>query len=151
MQSLRICVAACLFCAAITGSICRNEASAQAPQEKEWTAESLQNLYMKFLKHEGYTPHVDSDGDVVFRYQGGKYFIDVNAKDPEFIRVGYAAFWSAESDDERQAMLDLHPSPSPASAESLKWPVLTLASNAAGQCLQCAAETGRLGFLQSSS
>lgn len=57
-------------------------------------------LYMDFLSGEGYRPTVDNDGDVVFKVEGGLYYIDVDADDAVYFRVVYPNFWSIENPDE---------------------------------------------------
>ncbi|MDR0732293.1 MAG: hypothetical protein LBF63_11540, partial [Treponema sp.] len=64
------------------------------------TKESLQNMYMDYLKGEGYTANIDDDGDVRFRYEGGTYYIIVLEGDPKFIRILYPNFWEIESEEE---------------------------------------------------
>ncbi|MEZ6067482.1 MAG: YbjN domain-containing protein [Planctomycetaceae bacterium] len=72
-----------------------------AAQDGGYTKEQLQEIYMQFLKEEGYVPHVDEDGDVVFKAEGRTYFIGVNEKDPEFFRLVFPFFWEIESEAER--------------------------------------------------
>ena len=60
------------------------------------------NLYLEYLKVEGYVPRVDEDGDVVFKKEGGTYFIDVDESDPEFFRIVFPAFWDIETATERR-------------------------------------------------
>ena len=57
-------------------------------------------LYMDFLSGEGYRPTIDNDGDVVFKVEGGLYYIDVDADDAVYFRVVYPNFWSIENPDE---------------------------------------------------
>jgi hypothetical protein len=57
-------------------------------------------LYVNFLAGEGYRPTVDSDGDVVFKHEGGSYFIAVNTQDPAYFRLVFPGFWSIDSDQE---------------------------------------------------
>jgi len=63
--------------------------------------EDLALDFARFLKKEGYSPEVDDDGDVVFKYEGGNYFVQFDEDDPEFIRVLYPSFWPLENDEER--------------------------------------------------
>lgn len=49
---------------------------------------------------EGFSPNVDSDGDVVFKYEGGTYYIIVHENDPQYFNINYAGFWEIESPDE---------------------------------------------------
>lgn len=57
-------------------------------------------MYREFLADSGYAPKIDEDGDIVFRYEGMTFFIQVD-DDEEFFRVLCPNFWKIESDDER--------------------------------------------------
>jgi hypothetical protein len=70
-------------------------------QDSEYTREQLQELYMEYLKEEGYLPMIDQDGDVAFKAEGRNYFIQVNETDPEFFRLAFPNFWEIESEEER--------------------------------------------------
>ena len=63
--------------------------------------EELQELYLEYLKIEGYVPKIDDDGDVMFKAEGRTYFIDVNEKDPQFFRLVFPFFWKIEDEEER--------------------------------------------------
>jgi hypothetical protein len=52
----------------------------------------------------GFRPDVDSDGDIRFTYEGGKYFITDNCDDSYFFLM-YPGFWKFESKDEQIAGL----------------------------------------------
>jgi hypothetical protein len=58
-------------------------------------------MYRQYLAEEGYSPKIDDDGDVFFKYEGRGYFIVVSEKDDEFFNLLYPNFWSIESDAER--------------------------------------------------
>ena len=62
-------------------------------------------MYVDFLKAEGYLPEIDSDGDVRFKKEGGNYYIAVDATDDEFFRVVFPGFWPIESEEERDQAL----------------------------------------------
>jgi predicted aspartyl protease len=57
-------------------------------------------LYSDYLVREGYRPTIDSDGDVVFKHEGGMYYIDIDTSDTSYFRLVYPAFWSIESAEE---------------------------------------------------
>lgn len=59
------------------------------------------SLYVTYLTEEGYTPQVDSDGHIVFEFDGGTYYISVYADDPEYFRLIYPNFWPINSPVER--------------------------------------------------
>ena len=61
----------------------------------------LADMYVEYLKSEGYSPTMDKDGDVVFKYEGGAYFILVNEDDPQFFLVIYPTFWELDSEREK--------------------------------------------------
>ena len=72
---------------------------------EEMTKEQLQKMYVDYLKSEGFSPSLDDDGDVMFKYEGGTYFIIVDEKDQEFFAVLYPNFWEIESENEREQAL----------------------------------------------
>ena len=65
----------------------------------------LQDMYMDYLRGEGYRPEIDKDGDVLFKYEGGTYFIFVDHEDTQFFRIVYPNFYSIDTEAERQQVL----------------------------------------------
>ena len=61
-------------------------------------------MYIDFLKGEGYGPTLDKDGDVQFKYEGKSYYIDVN-DDDRYFRLVFPAFWSIDSEEELARVL----------------------------------------------
>ena len=59
-------------------------------------------MYRSFLAEEGYSPQIDKDGDVTFKYEGGGYCIIVSEQDEEFFQLIYPNFWSIDSEAERE-------------------------------------------------
>jgi hypothetical protein len=59
-------------------------------------------LYEQFLKEEGFAPDVDADGDVMFKFEGGTYYILSNENDPRYFAMIFPNFWTIESADELQ-------------------------------------------------
>jgi hypothetical protein len=57
-------------------------------------------LYMNYLEREGYRPWIDGDGDVIFKDEGGTYYIDVDESDAEYFRLVYPQFWSIDDSEE---------------------------------------------------
>ncbi|MCL6595365.1 MAG: hypothetical protein K6V73_04045, partial [Firmicutes bacterium] len=53
--------------------------------------------YLEFLAEEGYRPRLDADGDVVFKVEGGAYYILLD-EDEEFFRLIYPNFWPLETE-----------------------------------------------------
>jgi len=45
-------------------------------------------LFNEQLAEEGYRPHIDEDGDIVFRSQGKTYVVSVDPADAQFFRLG---------------------------------------------------------------
>ena len=64
------------------------------------TKSELQQMYTDYLREQGYTPSVD-DGDVIFKVEGGNYYISVDEGDLAFFRIVYPGFWKIESEAER--------------------------------------------------
>lgn len=56
------------------------------------TIKEKQEMFAEFLRGEGYTPEIDSDGDVRFKKEGGIYFLDVD-DDDEYFRVVYPGLY----------------------------------------------------------
>jgi hypothetical protein len=63
---------------------------------------SLQEMYLNYLKVEGYVPEIDEDGDIAFRYEGKHLYISVDEKDAEYFRIAFPNFWPIESKEERR-------------------------------------------------
>ncbi len=61
-------------------------------------------LYADFLKGEGYSPEVDNDGDLHFKYEGRTYFILIQDNDPGFFRLVLPGIWSIDDEQERAAV-----------------------------------------------
>ena len=67
------------------------------------TDNELAHYFADYLSKEGFSPNVDDVNDVVFKFEGRTYVIQVDARDPEFFRLIYPNFWSLESEQERQS------------------------------------------------
>ena len=63
------------------------------------------DMYRNYLGEEGFSPKLDSDGAVVFKYEGKSYCIIVDESDEEFFRLVFPNFWSIENDEEREKVL----------------------------------------------
>jgi hypothetical protein len=66
------------------------------------TKSELQEMYMTYLRAEGYSPSVDSDGDILFKSEGRNYYIIVDDEDLEYFCLLYPNFWEIESESERR-------------------------------------------------
>ena len=60
-----------------------------------------QQIYMDFLRNEGYMPSIDEDGDVLFKKDGRSYYILSNSDDYTYICLLFPNIWSINSDVER--------------------------------------------------
>lgn len=58
-------------------------------------------MYLEFLREEGFAPKIDDDGDVIFKYEGGTFLILLDDKDEEYFKLVYPAFWPIETEHER--------------------------------------------------
>jgi len=58
-----------------------------AASQQQWTREDLQNVYMEYLRQEGYMPSVDDDGDILFKVAGNTYFIIIDENDLQFFQI----------------------------------------------------------------
>lgn len=70
-----------------------------------WSKNRLQQLYMTYLKKEGYGPEVDSDGDIRFKWEGHTFFIAVSEEDPTFFHLILPNIWPVESKAQRTHVL----------------------------------------------
>ncbi len=59
-------------------------------------------MYHDFLEEEGYSPTIDSDGDVIFKSEGRTYAILIDERDEDFFRIVFPNFWPIENSQERQ-------------------------------------------------
>ncbi|MCB0638880.1 MAG: YbjN domain-containing protein [Lewinella sp.] len=95
-----------LFPAAMLATICWLGApTAVQAQDMDSTEKELQTMYMVYLEENDYSPMVDQDGDVQFRYNNMMYFIDVDASDTEYFAVMLPNSWEIESEEEGKQAL----------------------------------------------
>jgi hypothetical protein len=66
------------------------------------TAREASNLYLEFLREEGYRPEIDRDEDIKFKSEGRWHYVIVDRDDPSFVRLVYPNFWSLETAEERR-------------------------------------------------
>jgi hypothetical protein len=64
--------------------------------------EERAEMYRAFLADEGYTPRIDDDGDVVFKYEGRTFCIVLEEEDEGFFQLVLPNFWSIDTEAERQ-------------------------------------------------
>jgi len=63
---------------------------AQPPVQQRqpgWGKVELQNIYIDYLRQEGYVPAVDADGDIQFKVSGENYFIIIDENDLQFFQI----------------------------------------------------------------
>lgn len=65
------------------------------------TKPELTEMYRAYLAEEGYVPHVEDNGDVTFKFEGGLYIVIVPDDDPDYFRLAYPGFWEIENEEER--------------------------------------------------
>ncbi|MSR31979.1 MAG: hypothetical protein EXR99_10785 [Gemmataceae bacterium] len=66
-----------------------------------------QDLYLEFLKEEGYRPTLDDDGDIVFKHEGQTYILFAETIDSSYFRLALPAFWEISSPDEEEKGIHL--------------------------------------------
>lgn len=59
------------------------------------------DLFLNYLREEGYCPRLDEDGDVVFKYEGNSYIIFADEQDPSYFRLAMPFFWRLDDERER--------------------------------------------------
>jgi hypothetical protein len=75
--------------------------------DAQMSRRQMQDMYVSYLKEQGYQPNIDSDGDVVFKAEGGTYYIIVDENDLGSFRILYPNFWSVESLDEKTKIYEV--------------------------------------------
>jgi hypothetical protein len=73
---------------------------------QDMSERDLQNMYMSYLREEGYSPWVDEDGDVAFKADSLTYYIFVSPDDLEYFHLLLPAFHSIDTQQERQRAAD---------------------------------------------
>ena len=69
-----------LFLSLIVGTMLIPSINAQSKK-------NLQDMYLNFLKEEGYVPSLDKDGDILFKVTGDTYYILVDENDLQFFQI----------------------------------------------------------------
>jgi hypothetical protein len=72
----------------------------------QMTRSQLQQMYLSYLREEGFQPSIDSDGDIAFRAEGRNFYIIVNEDDLEYFYLLFPNFWEIESEDERRQVAE---------------------------------------------
>jgi len=61
------------------------------------------NKIQGVLTEEGFRPDIDEDGDLIFKYEGNVFFIELDEDDDSFVKLVLPNFWEIESEAEREA------------------------------------------------
>lgn len=56
---------------------------------------------LDFLTEEGFRPHLDEQGDVLFKFEGGTYYLLTSEADSTYFALYYFRFWSLVDPAER--------------------------------------------------
>ena len=56
---------------------------------------------LDFLAEEGFRPQLDDEGDVLFKFEGGTYFLITSEEDASYFALYYLRFWALEDPAER--------------------------------------------------
>ena len=56
-------------------------ASTVPAAETVWTRDALRNMYMQYLREEGYLPSLDDQDDILFKVSGNNYYIILGEND----------------------------------------------------------------------
>lgn len=77
-------------------------AGAATAEARKADVADLQKAYVQFLKDEGYSPSVNKDGNVEFKFEGYRYVIFLDANDRAFFQLVFPGFWKVEGEADRQ-------------------------------------------------
>jgi len=70
---------------------------------KTHTPESLQTMrktFLAFLASDGFRPSINSDGEIMFHFEGKICYLQTTADDPEYMRVIIVNFRPVAGDDD---------------------------------------------------
>jgi len=70
------------------------------------TKSQLQEMYVTYLRSEGYQPSVDSDGDVNFTAQGQKFYIHVMENDLQSFQIVLSNFLDIGAASNKQKAIE---------------------------------------------
>lgn len=63
------------------------------------------DVYLEYLRKEGYFPEVDEDGDIMFKREGRVYYMQPIKDDAVYFSLWRANFWSLETPAEKDRAL----------------------------------------------
>ena len=73
-------------------------------QDRKVSKDYVKNLYMNYLKEEGYQGEVKDDL-IFFKHDGGTFVLEIQNDDPTYFRIVKPGIWSIDSEDERLIVL----------------------------------------------
>ena len=62
-------------------------------------------LYLEYLREQGFRPRLDEDGDVVFKAEGFTLLLFAEETDGIYFNLKLPAFWPIQSEEERHRVL----------------------------------------------
>jgi hypothetical protein len=66
----------------------------------------IMNLYLDYLRDEGYRPGLDRDGDIKFKHEGRTYLLLVDEQDTACVRLIFPNFWGLDTPDEKRKAVE---------------------------------------------
>ena len=93
----------------------------------QMTRSQLQEMYVTYLRGEGYNPSIDSDGDVNFTAQGQRFYISVRENDLQSFQLVLTTFMDIGGESNRLKALNT------ASAVTRTTPVVRLYITSSGR------------------
>jgi len=67
----------------------------------QMTRQGLQDMYISYLREQGYLGNIDQDGDIEFKAEGSTFYIIVDSRDLKSFRILFPNFWEIESEAEK--------------------------------------------------
>ncbi len=86
------------ICLLLLGSV--SLAHAQFDIEDKLAEKAIQGNYVTFLTGKGYSPEVDSDGDIKFTYNERIYYITIDSEEKSFFRIARLAGLELSTEEE---------------------------------------------------
>lgn len=76
--------------------------AASRPRRSLVTKRERSELYRDILTGHGYGAEINDQGDVVFKHDGGTYFVAISEDDEVYFSLVCANFWPIESEEEQE-------------------------------------------------
>ncbi|MFY0593505.1 hypothetical protein [Roseivirga sp.] len=74
---------------------------AQFDIEQKLGKKIIQEKYVSFLTEKGYSPEVDTDGDIKFTYEDRTFYITIDMNDKKFFRIAKLANLELDTESQR--------------------------------------------------